>query len=542
MAIFYNLYSQNTLFLINYNIFRNARPAITPRFVINLCDKLQFAVTNTPHRYSLDIAGLRLYNCRMKEFLAKIKSDGAIKTLKRALSLKYLPFVTAAISLLCYYLGWDIVFIWYIGISGVLMLVLLDDLTPLVSNFLFMNVIVSLQHAPATDAVDSYNSYYYFHPAILSQVIIVIAAVVAAIIYRIIITVKHKNFRLTPAFWGLCAFSATLILNGLFSKEYNPMNLAYGLVMALFFLGIFALMKDNLKIDKANFEKIALAFVALSALVIIELAVRWITKFGDIVQNGTIERDPALVAFGWGTYNQVGMLLLISIPAIFYLAGEYKHGYLFFLYTMLVLLAAFMSMSRQAMIGAVVIYPLCLVILLIKGKNRMINSIITAVAAAVLIVFIGVFWNKLMSLFADVLNNLFSGSGRTKIWKDGLEKFISAPFLGTGFYSDLVGRFEGLGKVGLSFIPEMYHNTFVQLLASCGIAGIGAYLAHRVQTVISFFKNVTKERAFVAICVLALLIVNLFDNHLFYIFPTIVYSSLIALLIKSEKKEEPEQT
>lgn len=475
----------------------------------------------------------------MKEFFARIKKDGALGTIRRALASKYYPFVTAAVSLFCYYLGLDIVMICYIGITSVLMLILSDDLTPLISNFLFMNVMVSPNHAPTTE-VDLYDSDYFFQPAILSLVIIVIVSIVGAMIYRIIMTIKRRNFKLTPAFFGLCALAVVFLMGGMFSKDFKPMTLVYGSIMAVLFLGIFALMKDNLKISKENFEKIAFAFVALSALVVIEVAVVYITKFRTIFADGEIHRGP-LMGFGWGTYNQVGMLLLISLPAIFYLAGKYKHGYLMFLYSIVVLFAAFMSMSRQAMLCSIVVYPLCLVILLIKGKNRMINAIITGVAAAGLIVFMGVFWDKLMSMFTNVFNNLMSGSGRTEIWVDGFKDFISAPFLGIGWYPPLIEKYPAMGTVGFDFIPEMYHDTFIQLMASCGICGLAAYLVHRVQTVISFCKNVTLERTFIAICVFALLLINIFDNHLFYMFPTIVYSSLIALLIKSEKKEEPEQ-
>lgn len=531
---------QNRKIMSQINIFCALYSLFIIYIVMVLYDKSRIGITESRLVFSLTTIARRLYNFRMKEFFAKIKSDGALKTIKRALASKYYPFVTAAVALFCYYLGLDVVIIYFIGITSILMLLLLDDLTPLISNFLFMNVMVSPQHAPATDAVENYNSYYFFHPAVLSFVIIIIVLMVAAIIFRIVMTIKKGNFKLTPTFFGLCAFAAVMILGGLFSKGYDPMNLVFGAVMAALFLGIFSLMKDNLKISKENYEKIAYAFVALSALVIIELAVVYISKFNEIFSDGVISRGP-LIGFGWGTYNQVGMLLLISIPAIFYLAGKNERGYLFFLYSVVVLFAAFMSMSRQAMLGSVVIYPLCLIILLIKGKNRMINAIITSVAAVCIIVLMGVFWNKLSELFSNIFNNLFSGSGRTKIWKEGIGEFVSAPFLGTGWYTDLADKFEGLGKVGFSFIPEMYHDTFVQLLASCGIMGLAAYLVHRVQTVISFCKNVTLERTFIGVCVLALLIVNLFDNHLFYLFPTMVYASLIALLIKSEKKEEPEK-
>ena len=51
-------------------------------------------------------------------------------------------------------------------------------------------------------------------------------------------------------------------------------------------------------------------------------------------------------------------------------------------------------------------------------------------------------------------------------------------------------------------------------------------------------KNVTVERAFIAATIGAMLIISLFDNHIFNIFPTIIYSSLIAVLTAGEHKEQ----
>jgi O-antigen ligase len=82
----------------------------------------------------------------------------------------------------------------------------------------------------------------------------------------------------------------------------------------------------------------------------------------------------------------------------------------------------------------------------------------------------------------------------------------------------------------------MYHNTFVQLLATSGIIGLATYVVHRASTVVSFVKNINYQRIYLALCILSLLIVNLFDNHLFYLFPTLIYSSLVAILVNSERK------
>jgi hypothetical protein len=81
----------------------------------------------------------------------------------------------------------------------------------------------------------------------------------------------------------------------------------------------------------------------------------------------------------------------------------------------------------------------------------------------------------------------------------------------------------------------MYHDTLLQFLGACGAVGLFAYGVHRSQTVISYVKNITVERTYIALTILALLLVSLFDNHLFYIFPTLTYSMIVAVMVNSEK-------
>ena len=128
-----------------------------------------------------------------------------------------------------------------------------------------------------------------------------------------------------------------------------------------------------------------------------------------------------------------------------------------------------------------------------------------------------------------------NGGNRVALWQRAWEDFLKAPVFGVGFYylKDL-----DAGFVGLDIIPKMYHNTVLQMLGACGVVGIGAYLFHRVQTVMSFLKTINQERIYLAITICGLLFVSLFDNHMFYIFPTIIYVGLVGLLKISENKNE----
>ena len=86
----------------------------------------------------------------------------------------------------------------------------------------------------------------------------------------------------------------------------------------------------------------------------------------------------------------------------------------------------------------------------------------------------------------------------------------------------------------MSVIPLMCHNTILEIMSAGGIVGFTAYSVHRIQTILSVTKNLTIERTFIAGTILAMLVISMFDNHLFNIFPTIVYSALLAVLFSGE--------
>ncbi|MDE7083197.1 MAG: O-antigen ligase family protein [Clostridia bacterium] len=461
----------------------------------------------------------------------KIKRCKVLDIIKKIISSKFLPFATAAVLLFCYYLGLDIVAMYYLGIVTILILLLLDDITPLVSHISFMTLVVSLKNTPSPSMG---GSDYYASTAILAQIIIIVSLMVCSLIYRLVICCLKKKIKINPIFYGLCFLAFAFMLNGLFSEEYTVKDLLYGVVMAACFLVIYVAVKDNVKTDKNCFERIAFGFIALSALLIIELIVAYATT-ENLFVDGEINRG-ALI-FGWGVYNTYGLLILMCIPATLYLAGKMKHGYLFTLYSLLILAATFLSCSRQAMIGALIIYPVSLVILLVKGKYRIPNLCITAAAVVAGIVLICIFREKFVTAFKTIFDNVvvngeLNGSGRWRIWKEAFKYFNSSPLFGSGFYVD----YNYDGSAGVTFIPMMCHNTVLQLLASCGAVGLIAYLIHRVQTVISFCKNVTIERTFIALTILPILLLSLLDVHIFIIFPTVIYSCLLAVLIKSEEK------
>lgn len=462
------------------------------------------------------------------ECLANYK---AVLFLRQLFSSKYLPIVSAVVVLACYYLGLEVVSIWYFCLCGIGIMLTCKDVTPIFSVFLFMGVMVSVQHSPSI-LVDT-PSDYFTRPAVLTQAITAITFLVGMVIARIVESVKYRRFKITPIFIGLCAFVVALLLNGIFSEYYTVMDIVFSLFLAIVFLGIFCFANGNIQVNGETYERIAYAFFALLGVLSIELIVAYATYEG-IIADGVINRE--LLTFGWGTYNNFGLYITMCIPAPFYLAAKYKHGWAFTLCGIFSLVVTFLCMSRQAILMGTIIFIVCAVWLLIRtrDKARIINASIMGGLLAIAIIVMAIMHEKIGSIFSSLLVSLETGSTRTIIWKEAFDKFLHYPIFGAGFYSRTRWVWGQSGFANI--LPRMYHNTVFQLLECSGVVGFGAYMVHRLQTVLSFLKNITHERIFVALVITVILLTSLLDNHIFYLFPTIIYSLLIGVLSLSEKR------
>lgn len=452
----------------------------------------------------------------------------AINALRAFYAAPWFPFFLAGLTLLCYYTSLDMVLIWFIALSGTFILLFSKDTSPLITLFLFMNIMISMKNSPTL--VVGTPDDYYFQPHIIAQLCAGIVLFAGSGVWRFIVALKHGKISFTPALAGLAAFAAGIMFNGAFSSGYTPMNLAYGFFIAFLFLGVFAICSGSMRIDKNTYRRVALSFFALSICLVVELIVAYCT-YDMWNESGGIDRIK--LYFGWGMYNTMGMLLVISLPSAAYLAlNVKKFGWAFTVYLVVLLCCAFLSLSRQAMICGSLIFIVCAVWLIIKCKRyRAVNLCIFAAAAVVAVIFVFVNIQSVKSVFEMLTNNFFFGSGRSTLYEKALNAFFSNPVFGTGFYRDLP---EDPGFVGLPIVPDMYHNTIFELIAVGGAAALVPYVIHRVQTIISFVKNPSEDRFYVALTIAALLILSLLDNHIFYLLPTTVYSFLTALLIGSE--------
>lgn len=445
----------------------------------------------------------------------------------------YFPVFTAAVVLMFYYLGLDILTIWYLCICWALIFLTCKDVTPLLCVILFMCMMISEKNTPSPNGA---SSDYFMRAEILAQIGIAASLAIAASVYRVTVTALSGRLKLTPVFWGLVVFAAALIFNGVLSAEYKAGNLLYGAVLAGLFLGVYTLGLGNIQADGQTFKKVAGYFIAAFAVLAVEIILLY-ARTENLISGDRINRE--LIFFGWGTYNNFGVLVCTTLPAWFYLAGSEKNGFLYIFGGTANLLIAFMSMSRQTMIVSMLLFVVCTVWLFVRsgGEERLKNFLTIAFIVTVLGIILTGMYDDLKKFIEPLLENFKSGSGRTELWEAGIKYFFANPLFGIGFHGGDISAWD-YGSAGLDFVPRMYHNTFVQLSASCGLFGLLAYIAHRTQTVISFFENPSHERFFIALAACAILLSSLLDVHIFSPFPVLVYSMLLSLFTSAQDKRK----
>ena len=186
--------------------------------------------------------------------LSTYENSIVVKSISNFIGSKLFPFVLAAVILLCYYLGWDIVMIWFVAICSVGILLTCRDATPAFAIFLFINIIISLQNSPSRLGNES---DFFMRPEIYGQVIAAISLCVVGLIVRLGYNIYTKTFKPSAMFFGICALCVAFLLNGVFFEGYEPLDTVFGLFLAAMFILIFILISSNITPTKNTFENIA---------------------------------------------------------------------------------------------------------------------------------------------------------------------------------------------------------------------------------------------------------------------------------------------
>ncbi len=431
--------------------------------------------------------------------------------------------ILAVLSLLSNTLGLElpvatvfVVLVVYICFFG-------KDLLPLLPMASLCYIAPSVGNNPGRNETTIFSGFW-------GVFILILAAVVAvSCVVRILRDRKHyreKKYKLLP---GMLVLSAAYLLGGIFREDYAQVasqNLIFALLQCVSLCLLYLLFSGGIRWDQAR--KDYFAWIGFFTGIVLVLEILNIYLTADVVINGVINRDN--IYTGWGIHNNMGGTLSMMIPFAFYLSSRKDQGWLGILTGGFLLVGVVLSCSRNAILTSCCIYALCTLLMLVYSKNRKRDLIAISILIGIAAVALLIFAKKLLYLYSDLLSMGLNPNSRDSIYSLGVELFKKYPLFGGAFFAP-----EGLqpwtwaqSEGFTSFFPARWHNTIVQMLASCGIVGMAAYLFHRGQTALLFFRNHSREKTFIGCSVLALLVCSLFDCHFFNLGPTLFYSAALA--------------
>lgn len=346
--------------------------------------------------------------------------------------------------------------------------------------------------------------------------------------------------RLMPSMLFL---GAAYLLSGMGMDEYFSImgkNLVFALIQCFAVMALYWLFAGSIRWEKAPRDYLAWSGMVAGFVVLVQLLENYLS--GRIFENGTLNRE--LIATGWGMHNNVGCMMAMTMPLAFYLAIKSKRSWIFNLLGTVLFLGTVLSCSRGAMLTAGLAYGACAFLLLKNPESRRQNLWIYLGALGAVVVAVVLLAPKLLRVFDLFISQLDNVSQRDNLLEFGIRQFLTEPVFGGSFFPQ--GTYVPWDWSNLeafsSFFPPRWHNTLVQMFASCGTVGITAYLIHRWRTIQLFWRRRSVEHTFLALSLGVLLCAALLDCHFFNVGPVLFYSMALAFaeklpdVKKTEKK------
>lgn len=444
--------------------------------------------------------------------------------------------VWMVIATITYVCSAEIIFYGVVAVYAIYVILFCHDFAPLMHLFPFCYVTVSQENNPGIYSTGIYRGESAIYIVFLAT--IVILAVVVRISLNKGIGWKHFFAQRSGILLGLLILSLAYLLSGIGSENYFKYvknNFVFALIQIVALCLLYCIFSATVKWNVFDNDYFATIGLAAGILVVFELIWIYVTK--DPIKLGTIDRDS--IWTGWGTYNNIGAMIALAIPFAFYFACKRKHNWFYLLLAVVLLVGVIFSCSRGSIVFAIVSFIISYTCTFFRTKNKKCFYLTSIVLLGIVIVSGIAYSDAVQTIFARVPgiadlvdgNVVFNDSRRIEIYIEGWKTFLKNPIFGQTFYSanyDLPD-FSVIDEFS-SFFPPRWHNTIIQLLASCGSVGLLAYLFHRYQTIRMIIKKPTTINIYIGIYILTLVGLSMVDCHFFNVGPTLFYSMALAVM------------
>ena len=473
---------------------------------------------------------------RPEESKTAFRKHPIVKEINKFIDSPWCIGALGLLSVMAFAFSLEVVFYTIVALYASYVGIFCKDLKPLMPLFIFCYITPSINNNPGK----SDQGLFYGATGIYLLCIVSVAVVIQIVRLALDEEIGRANLftKKRSLLLGMTILGVSYLLSGIGSEkylEYVKSNLIFALIQFGSIILLYFIFSSAVKWDETNVEYFA--WIGLIMGLIVSAEVGWIYLTEDVIVDGIIQRGR--IYSGWGCYNNIGAIISMSIPFAFYFACRKKHGAIFLLVGCLLLAGTFFSCSRGSIVGAVFAFVASAVYTILKTKNNIEIRISSIVILCISLVVAILFGDKISRLFNDVpsISDIengsisFNDSGRFDMYISGLKVYIDNPIFGQTFYPASFPMYDFSDVEAFSsFFPPRWHNTIVQMLASCGTVGIIAYIIHRIGTIRLYFRKRNMTNTFIAIAILTLLGMSLLDCHFFNVGPVFFYSMALTVM------------
>ena len=254
-----------------------------------------------------------------------LENNPGVRVLRRAVDSEFYPALICLLVFMSYCSRHEVLFAAVLIAFASVTLVLFRDLRPILPPLFMFIFALPLVHAPKRP---TYSDYYATTPVLVSLGIMIFVLLAALVLHYLIWggftdMFRHKT-RLT---WFILPLSVALLLNGIFSEAYAPINITYSIAIVLVWFFLYLLFRFGLEGGQETLRYFCVVCQWTVILLVLELIYVYITC--DVLVGGIIVEGR--IYFGWGINNNYGAIVTILLPPLFYLASTRKNGWIQFL-------------------------------------------------------------------------------------------------------------------------------------------------------------------------------------------------------------------
>lgn len=359
--------------------------------------------------------------------------------------------------------------------------------------------------------------------------LILAAAFVGCTIYRLVKDKElgGKQFFVKPRRFlrSMLVLGGAYMLAGLFSGRYFIQgNILFAFTQVVSLIGLYFLFSGTIRWDRIDGGYWAWIGFTLGLTVCFELIGLYFLN--HVIVSGTI--ITAKIYSGWGNANNIGCMITMMIPFALVLGRQTKRMLLFSLIAIFMLICVCFTCSRTSILVAFPMYLVSTLFILQEKAHKRFFLYANLSILVIALLVMAAFYRGVSTMFRELLDRGLNPRNREIIYPRGIEAFLRHPIFGESFFPIVrVDAWSTLAQMK-SFLPSRWHNTVIQLLASCGIVGLVCYANHRLQTIRFFWQRRRRTVLFIGFSILALLLMSLLDCHFFNLGPTMFYSMILA--------------